>query len=65
MLTLKRRPPPELLEDTLVASPVSPARLLELAKIFEKATLLEIAFWDAAILAHRADQTAQRLDMPH
>ncbi|TKA53976.1 hypothetical protein B0A53_03255 [Rhodotorula sp. CCFEE 5036] len=54
----------QLLEDTLVASPVSPARLLELAKIFEKATLLEIAFWDAAILAHGADQTAQRLDMP-
>ncbi|GAA5977495.1 hypothetical protein JCM5350_004707 [Sporobolomyces pararoseus] len=41
----------DLLESTLSASPISHKRLEELAKIFEKATELEIAFWDAAMEA--------------
>ncbi|GAA5844133.1 hypothetical protein JCM5353_005563 [Sporobolomyces roseus] len=41
----------DLLESTLSSSPISPKRLEELAKIFEKATELEIAFWDAAMVA--------------
>lgn len=41
----------ELLEQTLAKSPVSAQRLDELARIFTKATELEIAFWDAAVEA--------------
>ncbi|GAA6059702.1 hypothetical protein JCM10212_000230 [Sporobolomyces blumeae] len=41
----------DLLESTLSASPISSRRLEELAKVFETATMLEIAFWDAAIEA--------------
>ncbi|GAA5895797.1 hypothetical protein JCM6882_001383 [Rhodosporidiobolus microsporus] len=41
----------DLLEKTLAKRPLSPERLLELAKLFEQATELEIAFWDAAIEA--------------
>ncbi|GAA5821645.1 hypothetical protein JCM11251_000950 [Rhodosporidiobolus azoricus] len=41
----------DLLEKTLSTRPLSSARLLELAKLFEQATELEIAFWDAAIEA--------------
>ncbi|GAA5974332.1 hypothetical protein JCM11641_006743 [Rhodosporidiobolus odoratus] len=43
----------ELLEKTLAARPVSSARLTELAKVFEQATELEIAFWNAAVEAGR------------
>ncbi|GAA6002993.1 uncharacterized protein JCM10292_000286 [Rhodotorula paludigena] len=43
----------ELLEQTLLDSPISPRRLEELAKIFLRATELEIAFWDAAVEAGR------------
>ncbi|GAA5934013.1 uncharacterized protein JCM15063_000532 [Sporobolomyces koalae] len=45
----------DLLESTLSASPISPKRLEELAKIFEKATELEIAFWDAAMEAGKEE----------
>ncbi|GAA5847225.1 hypothetical protein JCM9279_006145 [Rhodotorula babjevae] len=41
----------DLLEQTLAESPVSAQRLDELARIFVKATELEIAFWDAAVVA--------------
>jgi len=41
----------DLLEQTLAKSPVSAQRLDELARIFVKATELEIAFWDAAVVA--------------
>lgn len=41
----------DLLEQTLAKSPVSAQRLDEVARIFVKATELEIAFWDAAVVA--------------
>ncbi|KDE04578.1 hypothetical protein MVLG_04958 [Microbotryum lychnidis-dioicae p1A1 Lamole] len=39
----------ELLESSLARSPVSSTRLIELAETFKTATMLEIAFWDAAV----------------
>ncbi|SDA02951.1 BZ3500_MvSof-1268-A1-R1_Chr11-1g03232 [Microbotryum saponariae] len=39
----------ELLESSLAGSPVSSTRLVELAETFKTATILEIAFWDAAV----------------
>ncbi|GAA5879421.1 hypothetical protein JCM8547_005422 [Rhodosporidiobolus lusitaniae] len=50
----------ELLERALVTHPLSPARLLELAKLFEQATELEIAFWDAAIEAGRQAEREEK-----
>ncbi|BGP34640.1 trifunctional hydroxymethylpyrimidine kinase/phosphomethylpyrimidine kinase/thiaminase [Rhodotorula toruloides] len=41
----------DVLEQTLHDSPISPSRLADLARVFEKATELEIAFWDAALEA--------------
>ncbi|BGP19288.1 ATP-dependent RNA helicase dbp2 [Rhodosporidiobolus nylandii] len=41
----------ELLEKALSTHPVSAPRLKELARLFEQATELEIAFWDAAVAA--------------
>ncbi|SCV73338.1 BQ2448_7264 [Microbotryum intermedium] len=41
----------DLLERSLTDSPVSNSRLIELAEIFKTATLLEVAFWDAAVAA--------------
>ncbi|KAI5478580.1 hypothetical protein MNV49_004839 [Pseudohyphozyma bogoriensis] len=49
----------DLLESTLAASPVSPQRLEELAKIFRQATLLEVAFWDAAVAAAASKASEQ------
>lgn len=49
----------DLLERTLARAPLSPPRLLELAKLFAQATELEIAFWDAAIAAGEASQMGE------
>lgn len=43
----------KLLEKTVVDSPISPARLEECCRMFQQATKLEIAFWDAAIEAEK------------
>ncbi|GAA5824337.1 hypothetical protein JCM3770_001812 [Rhodotorula araucariae] len=57
----------ELLEQTLAKSPVSSQRLEELARVFLKATELEIAFWDAAVHAGRKsrDEVLRREGLPH
>ncbi|BGP26965.1 trifunctional hydroxymethylpyrimidine kinase/phosphomethylpyrimidine kinase/thiaminase [Rhodotorula toruloides] len=52
----------EVLEATLQESPISPSRLADLARVFEKATELEIAFWDAAIEAGRKKTKEEVLD---
>ncbi|GAA6025501.1 hypothetical protein JCM8202_001970 [Rhodotorula sphaerocarpa] len=49
----------DLLESSVVSSPISPARLRQLAQTFEKATLLEIAFWDAAVAASASTNTVR------
>ncbi|KAL8292310.1 hypothetical protein RQP46_001776 [Phenoliferia psychrophenolica] len=41
----------DLLEETVVKSPISKVRLAELGRTFKKTTELEIAFWDAAMAA--------------
>lgn len=53
---------PDLLEQTLHDSPISPSRLADLARVFEKATELEIAFWDAAIEAGKNKTREEVLD---
>ncbi|GAA6021923.1 hypothetical protein JCM10207_002601 [Rhodosporidiobolus poonsookiae] len=50
----------ELLEKAVADRPLSPARLLELAKLFEQATNLEIAFWDAAVVKGEEAEAARR-----